>query len=124
MPLMTKVSPFSAPNYDVFSPARRSDERGIVMGAQLDGNQAYIPWIGLSTVRELALKHADRVGLVEIERLEEAKDQRDTLAAEAASLRAQVAALEVKQERIIGLAGDGFRVVKAAGRPPKEKAAA
>jgi hypothetical protein len=117
--LATKISPFMAPDYDVFTPARRSDRRGVVLGAPLDGAQAYTPWIGLSTVRELALKFPDRVGLVDAELLREAEEEGDRWKREAEALRLQVEALTAKNERIAGLVSDGFKVQRIQGRPRK-----
>jgi len=117
--LATRISPFMAPDYDVFTPARRSDARGVVLGAPLDGAQAYTPWIGLSTVRELALKHADRVGLVERERLELALDERNDARAQLIQAQNRIAELEAKNERIAGLVSDGFKVQRIQGRPRK-----
>jgi len=114
------VSPFVAPDYDLFSPARRSDPRGLVQGAPLDGAQSYVPWIGLSTVRELALQYADKVGLVERERLEEAELEISRWQLDAEHAEARVAVLEATQERIAGLSRDGYTVVKKQGRPTKE----
>jgi hypothetical protein len=118
--LATKISPFMAPDYDVFTPARRSDARGVVLGAPLDGAQAYTPWIGLSTVRELALKFPDRVGLVERERLDEAQKLILSLKNTVLQLEADIDKLAAKNERIAGLVSDGFKVQRIQGRPPKE----
>lgn len=120
MALSERVSPFTAPNFDVFAPARRSDDRGVILGAPLDGGQSYTPWIGLSTVRELALKHADRVGLVEAERLADVEEAFSRAQREVKRLNDRVAELEAKQNRIAGLVADGFKVQKVMGRPPKE----
>lgn len=124
MPFVDKVSPFNAPNFDLWSPARRSDDRGIVLGAPLDGGQAYVPWIGLSTIRELALKHADRVGLVDEEDLNAAEEEGDRWKREAESLRQRVAGLEAEVElhtrwvqQKLGL----DKPPRPMGRPPKEK---
>lgn len=122
MAVMTPtVSPYTAPNYDVFSPARRSDPLGIILGAPLDGGQSYTPWIGLSTIRELALAHADKVGLVEASRLYSSRNDHAAALTEIQQLRARVAELEAKDERIAGLAAEGFTVVKKAGRPAKKE---
>jgi hypothetical protein len=116
-----KIAPFSSPNYDVFSPARRSDERGILVGVQLDGGQSYLPWIGLSTIRQLALKHSDKVGLVdEDELLEEQRENADL------RYRLQIAEkragdLDAQLNRIGGLAREGFKVQKIMGRPTTAK---
>lgn len=120
MAFSERVPPFTAPNFDVFAPARRRDNRGVIIGAPLDGGQSYTPWIGLSTVRELALKHADRVGLVEVERLEDAEEAFRRAQREVKRLNDRVAELEAKQNRIAGLVADGFKVQKVMGRPPKE----
>lgn len=120
MPLATKISPFNAPNYDVFSPARRSDVRGVVMGAPLDGGHNYVPWIGLSTIRELALKHADKVGLVDADRLATTERYADLLSDQLREVTAERDAAIAKNERISGLAVDGFKVVRVQGRPPKK----
>lgn len=121
MPLQTAVSPFVAPNYDVFSPARLSDDRGVVVGAPLDGAQSYTPWIGLTTVRELALKHQERVGLVEREKLNDLKHQLAVANEQNARLAARVEELEALQGNITGLVKAGFKVTKAVGRPPKKE---
>ena len=118
MPYSDSVSPFNAPNYDVFSPARRNDARGVILGAPLDGGQSYVPWIGLSTVRELALKH--QVGLVEADEHESVANQLAAATAELEQLRARVAELEANQDRIAGLARAGFKVQKIMGRPKQE----
>lgn len=115
-----RVSPFSAPGYDIFAPARRSDYRGVVMGTQLDGNMVYTPWIGLSTVRELALKYQDRVGLVEREALDDALALFDAARDRIRVLEAQVAEAEAKNDRIAGLVSDGYKVQRVPGRPPKK----
>lgn len=117
----TEVSPFTAPNYDLFSPARRADARGVVLGAPLDGAQSYTPWIGLTTVRELALQHADKVGLVTAESLRDLQHQLAVAQNHAESLRARLVELEAAQERIAGLASAGFQVVKKQGRPTKKE---
>jgi hypothetical protein len=120
MPLANKVSPFTAPNYDLFSPARRSDSRGVILGAPLDGAQAYSPWIGLTTIRELALKHADVVGLVEKTSLDEMLEKASLLQNRVIELEDQLAAAEAKNERIAGLVAEGFKVQRVMGRPKKE----
>jgi hypothetical protein len=117
MPFSEKVSPYVAPNFDLFSPARRSDPLGVILGAPLDGGQSYTPWIGLSTVREIALKHADKVGLVPVERLDDAEDEIGRWQNAAEQAQARVAELEATQDRIAGLARDGFKVQKVMGRP-------
>lgn len=119
MPLASKISPFNAPNYDVFSPARRQDERGVVMGVQLDGGQSYVPWIGLTTVRELALKHSSETGLVDAEELELAVVEIERLELELAATKSRLEELELTQSRISGLALSGFTVNKIKGRPAK-----
>lgn len=121
MPLATRVSPFNAPNYDLFAPARRSDERGVVLGAALDGGQSYVPWIGLSTVRELALKYPDQVGLVDVDLLIDANVALSRAELEIQALKLQVADLEAKQERIAGLVADGYKVQRVMGRPKKSE---
>ena len=123
MPLATRISPFQAPNYDIFSPARRHDDRGIVVGAPLDGGQNYTPWIGLSTIRELALKHSAATGLVTREELRHVAERADAAEYKLARAQKHIAELEARQDRIAGFASDGFRVVKAAGRPKKEPVA-
>lgn len=120
MPLATKISPFNAPNYDVFSPARRSDARGVVLGAPLDGGNNYVPWIGLSTIRELALKHADKVGLVDEEEFRTVALEFDRTRVELRQAKERIAELEARQDRISGLAADGFKVTRIQGRPAKE----
>lgn len=115
-----QLSPFVAPNFDLFSPARRSDPLGIVLGPQLDGGQTYTPWIGLTTVRELALKHADKTRLVPAEQLYNARNAHAAALTEIQELRARVEELEAQQERIAGLTKDGYRVQKVMGRPKKE----
>lgn len=122
MPFATKISPFQAPDYDVFSPARRSDPRGVILGAPLDGAKAYVPWIGLSTVRELALKYSS-VGLVPVEDLDAAHEFLENERALLRQANKRIEELEAQQERIAGLALDGFRVQKIMGRPKKEVAA-
>lgn len=119
MPKTIKVSPFNAPNYDVFSPARRQDERGVILGVQLDGGQNYVPWIGLSTVRELALKHSEDTGLVDAEELELAVAEIEKLEVELAEAKARLEELELMTSRIAGLSASGFTVNKVKGRPPK-----
>lgn len=116
-----KLSPYNAPSYDVFSPARREDERGYVLGAPLDGGQSYVPWIGLSTVRELALANPKAVGLVPAEQLYSARNDHAAALTEIQQLRQRVEELEAAQERIAGLAADGFHVVKKQGRPVKKE---
>lgn len=113
----TEVSPFTAPDYDVFSPARRTDARGLVQGAPLDGGRNYIPWIGLSTVRELALKFPEKVGLVEEEKFIEVANEFDRARVELRQAHERIAELEATQDRIAGLTKDGFAVVKKQGRP-------
>lgn len=119
--LTTKISPFAAPDYDLFSPARRGDERGIILGAPLDGAQAYTPWIGLSTVRELALKHPDRVGLVEKERLDAAVTLALELKDKVLELEAERDELRTNLERVAGLSKAGFKVQRVMGRPKKKE---
>jgi hypothetical protein len=123
MPFTQTVSPFNAPNYDVFSPARRQDPRGVVLGAPLDGAQSYVPWIGLSTVRELALQHADKVGLVPVEDFELARERRADSEELLAQATARVAELEAEIElhtrwvkQKLGL----DKPPKPMGRPPRE----
>jgi hypothetical protein len=119
MPLATKISPFNAPNYDVFTPARRSDERGVVLGAPLDGSQAYVPWIGLTTVRELALKHADRVGLVPVEELRDALTEATNWKIKFDEAQAALEEAQARNDRIAGLVAEGFKVQRVMGRPKK-----
>jgi hypothetical protein len=119
--LQTELSPFNAPNYDVFSPARVRDSLGVVLGAPLDGAQSYTPWIGLSTVRELALKHADKVGLVPAEDLELAREHIEATEDLLAQANERLAELEATQERLAGLVADGYTVVKKVGRPAAKK---
>lgn len=115
-----ELSPYNAPNYDVFSAARVRDPLGVVLGAPLDGAQSYTPWIGLSTIRELALKHADKVGLVDREQLEDVERSAIEYRAEVLELRARVEELEAQQDRIAGLVADGFTIVKKQGRPARK----
>lgn len=115
-----ELSPFNAPNYDVFVPARRSDSRGVILGAPLDGGQSYVPWIGLTTIRELALKHEDKVGLVDRALLDGADELVKNLMAQVETLQARVTELETTQERITGLAQQGYRVQRIQGRPKQK----
>lgn len=121
MPFSTDVSPFNAPNYDIFRPARRHDDRGVVLGSPLDGAQNYSPWIGLTTVRELALEFQPVVGLVPKEDLDGAWELILGLKNKVLELEARNAELEANQERIAGLARAGFKVQKIQGRPPKRE---
>lgn len=121
MPYSKGISPFNAPNYDVFCAARREDKRGVILGAQLDGGQTYVPWIGLTTVRELALAHADVVGLVEKEDLDEAFKVGVALQSRIKELEAENAELKAAQEHIAGLVQAGFVVKKVQGRPAKRE---
>ena len=117
MPYSKGISPFNQPNFDLFSPARLEDPRGVVLGAPLDGGSSYVPWIGLTTVRELALQHADKVGLVERADLDVQIARTNALRDQNERLRARVEQLEEQQERIAGLVRDGFKVQKIMGRP-------
>jgi hypothetical protein len=119
--LQQELSPYNAPNYDVFSPARVKDSLGVVLGAPLDGAQSYTPWIGLSTVRELALKHADKVGLVDESLAARLSDEVEALAGQLAEAEARIAELEATQERLAGLAADGYTLVKKVGRLATKK---
>lgn len=116
-----KVSPFNAPSFDIFAPARRHDDRGVIMGVALDGGQSYVPWIGLSTIRELALKHSDKVGLVDAERHEHTVKLLMAVKNRVLELEQERDALEAQQARIAGLIKDGFKVAKIQGRPRKEE---
>jgi hypothetical protein len=118
-----KIAPFSAPNYDVFSPARRSDERGIIVGNQLDGGQSYLPWIGLSTIRQLGLKYAEKTGLADADALLDAQNEITRLRGELGRAEARANDLDAQLNRIGGLAREGFKVQKIMGRPTTKKGA-
>lgn len=117
--------PFGAPNFDVFAPARLQDERGIIESqVVLDKVLAYTPWIGLSTVRELALEHADRVGLVDADIVDELKERVTDLSDEVDVLRAKVEANEAFKANIAGLKAEGFDVSKRKGPARRPEGAA
>lgn len=122
MPYSAELSPFNAPSHDVFAPARRSDALGVVLGTPLDGGQSYVPWIGVSTIRELALKHADKTKLVPVEILEHVREQLLATASQLAEANKRLEELEASQERISGLVKDGYKVQKVMGRPKEAKA--
>lgn len=108
------------PGYDVFQPARRSDRRGIVLGSPLDGGHSYVPWIGISTIRELALKHRARTGVVDAAELDAVVGILEDTERELAQARERLAELEATQERITGLAKSGFRIQRTQGRTTKK----
>lgn len=120
MPYSEKVPAYNAPNYDVFSPTRRSDPRGVVLGTPLDGGQSYVPWIGLSTIRELALKHAAKTGLVPREEALSHAERETELEVALGNALDRIQELEARNERIAGLVRDGFKVQKIIGRPKQE----
>lgn len=121
MPFADKVSPFNAPNFDLFQPARLSDERGVVLGTPLDGARSYVPWIGLTTIRELALKHTDKVGLVDAGRLSLAEEHVAATEKLLAAANARIEELEATQSHIDGLMKAGFTPKRTTGRPRKDE---
>lgn len=117
MPFLQRRNPFSEPSFDVFVPARRNDPLGIIEGVALEGNKRFVPWIGVSTIRELALKHADKTHLVDADELALAKQHLAATEELLAQAQHNIDQLEAQQARISGLARDGYKVQKIQGRP-------
>ena len=124
VPYVATKSPYAAPANDIMVPARRTDALGWIQGYQLDGGRNYLPHLGLTTVRELALKYADKTRLVDRDALDEANAEVARLTASADRLQARVTDLEGRAERISGLARDGFRVMKERGPRTEKRSAA
>jgi hypothetical protein len=96
-------NPFAVPNYDLFAPARLQDPRGILEGAPLDGPNHFTPWIGLTTIRELALQYSAEVGLVDVDQVAELQSQVADLDAEVERLRAVAQELEAYKQNVVAI---------------------
>lgn len=118
MPFVTKPERFSS---DIIIPGRVSDPHGFVTEHReidLPGGLQMVHF-SVTGLRQLASRYP-QIGLVPEASFDEAVRVAAEAMAEAEQLRAQVAALEARQERIAGFAADGFKVQKVLGRP-KEK---
>jgi hypothetical protein len=121
MPYLEKRNHFSEPSFDVFVPARRQDPLGIVEGVVLEGNKRFVPWIGLSSIRELALKYAEKTRLVDRAELDENRMALINAEERIERLISERDALEARLDRIAGLSKEGYKVQKVVGRPAKTK---
>lgn len=114
---------FSVPGSCIMFPGRRRDERGFYLFDQvLQGAQGDII-VGISGegLRTIAQRHGEQFGLALREELTEAKDEAVRLRARVAELEAENLDLLERQERIAGLARDGFEIKRRQGRPPTKK---
>lgn len=110
-----KRSPYDEPNYDVLNTVRRSDPLGWILGDRIDGPGHCNPAVGLTTIRELALKHADKTDLFDGDVVRELTELNQQLAAELDAVRERLEELEAEQANIAGLQRAGFKVSKAMG---------
>jgi hypothetical protein len=123
--LIDKRSPFEAPNFDIFAPARLSDERGYIVSDILldDARMAYHPWMGVSTLGELARRFSEQIGMVDAAEFAALTDRLTELDEEVERLRAVEAENQEFRENLAGLTKEGFLPRKVMGPKKKVEAA-
>lgn len=120
---VTKPDRFSS---DIIIPGRVADPVGFVTENRVvEGLTGPITiYFSVTGLRNLAGRY-EQIGLVPREDYARVEQEADEAREEIQRLRARLEELEAKQERIIGLSKDGFKVQKQMGRPAgKTKVAA
>lgn len=110
---------------DLLLPGRLTDNRGWIVGdGFIEGLQGPIQRaVGVETIRQIAFRYPEETGLTDVELANQQAIEIEVLEATVEELRAQIEQLEARQERISGLARDGFKVQKVQGRPKSPVAA-
>lgn len=105
----------------VIVPGRVSDPHGFVTDhRELDGINGPIKvYFSVTGLRQIADKHP-QVGLVRVEKLDDARAEAERLAEELEAAQDRITELEAAHDRIAGFVKDGFKVQKVMGRPKKE----
>lgn len=110
-----KRSPYDEPNYDVLNTVRRSDPLGWILGDRIDGPGHFNPAVGVTTIRELALKHSAKTDLVDGAEHREVLAQLEDADTKLSAALERLAELEETNANIAGLRRAGFTVAKARG---------
>lgn len=119
---VTRPTPHSAPGACVIVPGRRADERGFVdTGTELDGLRGPLHiYLSAEGIRLLAQRHS-QLGLVDEATLRASEHRNAALQEQLTAARAEVEQLRASQDRIAGLARDGFIVHKQKGPAPARR---
>lgn len=123
MPLVRELPRFSNPGHCIMFPGRRRDERGFYLfDTVIDGPHGDIH-VGISGegLRTIAERHGAQFGIIQREKYDEALKLATDLKSRVLELEDKVAELESFKDRIAGVAADGFRIQRKAGRPAGQK---
>lgn len=118
MPFVTKLGRFSS---DIIIPGRTSDPQGFVTEyREVEGVTGPLTiYFSVTGLRLLAQRYS-QIGLVPAEVADANFQLALDLKNRVLELEAERDELLAKQERIAGLAQDGFKVQKVMGRPPEK----